>query len=56
MRIEASENLRPAEKIGVNDSRPIRIAIQVEPQIKQRAKYARNIFRAKLLTNYPSSQ
>jgi hypothetical protein len=32
--IEARENLNPAEKIGVRDSSPNRIAIQVEPQIK----------------------
>jgi hypothetical protein len=38
MKIEASENLRPAENIGVKDSSPYRIAIQVEPQIKQSAE------------------
>jgi hypothetical protein len=36
MKIEAVENLIPAENIGVNDSSPNRIAIQVEPQMKQR--------------------
>jgi hypothetical protein len=35
IRMEARENLNPAEKIGVSDSSPNRIAIQVEPQIKQ---------------------
>jgi hypothetical protein len=34
IRMEARENLNPAEKIGVSDSSPNRIAIQVEPQIK----------------------
>ena len=35
MKIEASENLTPAENIGVKDSSPNLIAIQVEPQTKQ---------------------
>jgi hypothetical protein len=37
MKIEAMENLTPAENIGVNDSSPNLIAIQVEPQMKQSA-------------------
>jgi len=35
MKIEASENLTPAENIGVNDSSPYLIAIHVDPQMKQ---------------------
>jgi len=37
MMIEARENLKPAENIGVKDSSPNLMAIQVEPQIKQSA-------------------
>jgi hypothetical protein len=37
MKIEASENLAPAENIGVKDSSPYLIAIQVEPQMKEMA-------------------
>lgn len=54
MIIAARQNLKPAENIGVNDSSPKRIAIQVEPQIKQRAKYARNILTASLFNFHPS--
>jgi hypothetical protein len=35
MSTEASENLTPAENIGVKDSSPYLIAIHVEPQTKQ---------------------
>ena len=35
IRIEARENLSPAEKIGVSDSSPNLIASHVDPQIKQ---------------------
>jgi hypothetical protein len=35
MKIEASENLIPAEKSGVSDSNPNLIASHVEPQMKQ---------------------
>jgi hypothetical protein len=34
MKIEATENLIPAEKIGVRDSSPILIVNHVDPQIK----------------------
>lgn len=45
MRTEARENLNPAEKIGVKESNPRRIASQVEPQSKQIRTYAREIFK-----------
>jgi hypothetical protein len=35
MKIEASENLAPAEKNGVKDSSPYLIAIHVEPHTKE---------------------
>jgi hypothetical protein len=35
MKIEASENLTPAENIGVKDSSPYLIAIHVEPQTNE---------------------
>ena len=56
MKIDAMENLTPAEKNGVNASSPNRIAIQVEPQIKHNAAYARMILNASLFKKYLSSQ
>ena len=56
MIIVAKQNLIPAEKIGVNDSNPIRMAIHVEPQIKHIAAYARKTLTANLFTNYLSLQ
>jgi hypothetical protein len=53
MKTDATENLSPAENIGVSDSSPILIASQVEPQMKQRAAYARNIFTANLFIKIP---
>ena len=53
---EASENLTPAENIGVNDSSPYLIAIHVEPQIKQIVAYASAILIPSLLNYSPSLQ
>ena len=50
------ENLIPAENMGVSDSSPILIAIQVEPHMKQRIAYARNVFTANLFIIIPSWQ
>lgn len=54
MIIEAKQNRMPAEKIGVNDSKPILMAIQVEPQIKHSAAYARKTLTANLFTGFLS--
>jgi len=56
MKNEASENLTPAEKNGVKDSSPYLIAIQVEPQMKLIAAYARAILTASLFNRDPSSK
>jgi hypothetical protein len=54
--IEAKQNLTPAEKIGVSDSNPMRIAIHVEPQIKHITAYASKTLTANLFTMYLSLQ